>query len=106
MPPTAASTWTSTTDRGHPVRPGGADVHRLHLRHRRKCPGVCQPKWVAAITDQAVSLGHISNLFYSQPCARLAQQLCARTGMAAAFFANSGAEANEGPHQAGPQVQL
>ena len=58
--------------------------------------GYANPKWVAAVTEQAGKLGHISNLFYSQPCARLAQQLCERTGMANAFFANSGAESNEG----------
>jgi len=63
--------------------------------------GVCSigygnPKWVDAIAAQAARLGHISNLFYSQPYARLAHTLCERTGMAAAFFANSGAESNEG----------
>lgn len=58
--------------------------------------GYANPKWVEAITNQAMKLGHISNLFYSQPYAKLAQQLCERSGMAAAFFGNSGAEANEG----------
>ena len=58
--------------------------------------GYGNEKWVAAITAQAQKLGHISNLFYSQPYAQLAQTLCRRTGMAAAFFGNSGAEANEG----------
>ncbi len=63
--------------------------------------GVCSigygnPKWVDAIAAQAARLGHISNLFYSQPYAKLAHTLCERTGMAAAFFANSGAESNEG----------
>ena len=63
--------------------------------------GVCSvgygnPRWAKAIYDQALKLGHISNLFYSQPYARLADTLCTRTGMAAAFFGNSGAEANEG----------
>ena len=63
--------------------------------------GVCSvgygnEKWARAIYDQALTLGHISNLFYSQPYARLAGALCARSGMAAAFFGNSGAEANEG----------
>ncbi|HJB99890.1 MAG TPA: aspartate aminotransferase family protein [Candidatus Flavonifractor merdavium] len=58
--------------------------------------GYGNEKWVAAITAQAQKLGHISNLFYSQPYAQLAQTLCQRTGMAAAFFGNSGAEANEG----------
>lgn len=58
--------------------------------------GYGNEKWVKAITDQAQKLGHISNLFYTQPGAQLAEQLCLRTGMEAAFFANSGAEANEG----------
>ena len=58
--------------------------------------GYGNEKWARAIYDQALTLGHISNLFYSQPYARLAGALCARSGMAAAFFGNSGAEANEG----------
>ncbi len=63
--------------------------------------GVCSvgygnETWAKAIYDQALTLGHISNLFYSQPYAQLANTLCERTGMAAAFFGNSGAEANEG----------
>ena len=41
--------------------------------------------WVDAIAAQAKKLGHISNLFYSQPYARLADTLCTRAGMAAAF---------------------
>lgn len=52
--------------------------------------------WVDAITAQAKRLGHISNLFYSEPYVKLAETLCIRSGMAAAFFSNSGAEANEG----------
>lgn len=63
--------------------------------------GVCSvgygnEKWAKAIYDQAMTLGHISNLFYSQPYAKLADTLCTRAGMTAAFFGNSGAEANEG----------
>ena len=58
--------------------------------------GYAHPKWVKAVPDQAGKLGHISNLFYSQPYAKLAEQLCRRAGMADVFFANSGAEANEG----------
>ncbi len=58
--------------------------------------GTAHPAWVKAVTDQASKLGHISNLFYSQPYVALAEKLCTRTGMAAAFFANSGAESNEG----------
>ena len=63
--------------------------------------GVCSvgygnETWQAAITEQAGKLGHISNLFYSEPYIRLAQQLCTRTGMSNVFFANGGGEANEG----------
>ncbi len=52
--------------------------------------------WQKAIADQTGKLGHISNIFYSEPYIRLAQTLCQRTGMSRVFFANSGAESNEG----------
>ncbi len=52
--------------------------------------------WQAAIQAQAAKLGHISNLYYSEPYIRLAQRLCERSGMSNAFFANGGGEANEG----------
>ncbi len=58
--------------------------------------GYGNEKWVGAIVEQAVKLGHISNLFYTAPYIQLAQTLVERAGMSAAFFANSGAEANEG----------
>ena len=58
--------------------------------------GTAHPKWQAAVTEQAGKLGHICNLYYSEPYVKLAQKLCTRSGMAAAFFGNSGAEANEG----------
>lgn len=58
--------------------------------------GTAHPAWQKAITDQAAKLGHISNLYYSEPYVRLAEKLCTRSGMAAAFFGNSGAEGNEG----------
>ena len=54
------------------------------------------PKLVAAISEQAEKLTHISNLYYTQPAYVLAKQLCERTGMKKVFFANSGAESNEG----------
>ena len=57
--------------------------------------GASDPEWVAAITEQAGKLAHISNLYYTEPCAKLAEALCERTGMSRVFFANSGAEANE-----------
>ena len=52
--------------------------------------------WVDAITQQAKKLNHVSNLFYTEPSAKLAQILCQRTGMSNVFFANGGGEANEG----------
>ena len=58
--------------------------------------GTAHPKWQAAVAEQAGKLGHVSNLYYSEPYIRLAEKLCTRSGMAAAFFGNSGAEANEG----------
>jgi len=57
--------------------------------------GFCDPGWVAAITEQLGKIQHISNLFYTEPMAKLAEQLVKRTGMKKVFFANSGAEANE-----------
>ncbi len=57
--------------------------------------GVSDDSWVAAVTEQLSKLQHTSNLYYSEPCARLAEQLCLRTGMKKVFFSNSGAEANE-----------
>lgn len=58
--------------------------------------GYANETWVNAIVEQAVKLGHISNLFYSQPYIDLAETLVTRAGMSNVFFANSGAEANEG----------
>lgn len=57
--------------------------------------GVADDEWLAAITEQAGRIQHASNLYYTEPCARLAQMLCERTGMKRVFFSNSGAEANE-----------
>ena len=51
--------------------------------------------WVTAVTAQLGSLQHTSNLYYTEPCAVLAQLLCEKTGMKKVFFSNSGAEANE-----------
>ncbi len=57
--------------------------------------GACDEKWQAAVTAQIGKLQHASNLFYTEPCARLAEMLCGRTGMKKVFFSNSGAESNE-----------
>ena len=58
--------------------------------------GVSDDEWVAAVTDQLGKLQHMSNLYYTEPCAKLAQLLCEKSGMKKIFFGNSGAEANEG----------
>ena len=60
------------------------------------CLGYGDEDWANAIHEQAMKLGHISNLFYSAPYIGLARTLCRRTGMNKVFFANSGAESNEG----------
>lgn len=57
--------------------------------------GIADEEWVAAVAAQLGKVQHMSNLYYTEPCALLAQELCTRTGMAKVFFANSGAEANE-----------
>ncbi len=57
--------------------------------------GVCDKEWTAAVEAQLSKIQHTSNLYYSEPCALLAEQLCIRTGMKKVFFSNSGAEANE-----------
>ncbi len=57
--------------------------------------GFADDAWAEAISAQAQILQHTSNLYYSAPCVRLAEQLCLRTGMKKVFFSNSGAEANE-----------
>ena len=57
--------------------------------------GVCDDVWYKAICEQAAKVQHMSNLFYTEPCAKLAEMLCKRTGMSKVFFSNSGAEANE-----------
>ncbi len=57
--------------------------------------GHAHPKLVQAIAGQAGRLLHTSNYFYNEPNVRLADKLCALSGMDRAFFCNSGAEANE-----------
>ena len=57
--------------------------------------GHCHPKVVKAIQGQAEKLIHISNLYYIEPQAQLAELLCKNSFAQKAFFCNSGAEANE-----------
>ena len=58
--------------------------------------GICDDEWKAAVEMQLDKMQHVSNLYYTEPCARLAKMLCDKTGMKKVFFGNSGAEANEG----------
>ena len=57
--------------------------------------GIADEQWMAAVSAQLGMLQHVSNLYYTSPCAKLAQLLCEKTGMAKVFFCNSGAESNE-----------
>lgn len=58
--------------------------------------GHSHPKFVAALTDQLAKLVHTSSLYYVENQARLAQKLVECSVADRVFFANSGAEANEG----------
>ena len=58
--------------------------------------GMCDEEWTSAVAKQLSVCQHTSNLYYSEPCVKLAELLCEKTGMKKVFFGNSGAEANEG----------
>lgn len=57
--------------------------------------GIADEQWANTVSEQAAKLQHMSNLYYTQPCALLAKALCEKTGLKKVFFSNSGAEANE-----------
>lgn len=57
--------------------------------------GVNDEEWKKAVTDQLGCVQHASNLFYTEPQAKLAKLMCEKTGAKKVFFGNSGAEANE-----------
>jgi acetylornithine/N-succinyldiaminopimelate aminotransferase len=57
--------------------------------------GHCHPAVVEAVREQAGRLMHVSNLFYTEPMARLAQRLSESSLGGRVFFANSGTEAIE-----------
>jgi acetylornithine/N-succinyldiaminopimelate aminotransferase len=57
--------------------------------------GHCHPDVVAAVREQSGRLMHVSNLFYTEPMARLAERLAESSLGGRVFFANSGTEANE-----------
>ncbi len=58
--------------------------------------GISDDIWVKAVYDQLSKVQHMSNLYYTSPQAELAKLICEKTDMKKVFFANSGAEANEG----------
>ncbi len=60
------------------------------------CLGHAHPALAGALAEQARQLIHVSNLYYTEPQGRLAAELVRRIGPGKVFFANSGAEANEG----------
>jgi predicted acetylornithine/succinylornithine family transaminase len=57
--------------------------------------GHCHPDVVAAVREQSERLIHVSNLFYTEPMARLAERLSESSLGGRVFFSNSGTEANE-----------
>ena len=66
---------------------GGIAVNVLGHNH---------PALVKAVAEQAGKLIHCSNLYYTEVQARAAEKLVKLSGLGKVFFANSGAEANEG----------
>lgn len=57
--------------------------------------GYCDDGWVKAVSEQAGTIQHISNYYYSKVAGVLAEKLTKATGLSKVFFGNSGAEANE-----------
>jgi acetylornithine/N-succinyldiaminopimelate aminotransferase len=57
--------------------------------------GHCHPDVVKAVNEQSHRLIHVSNLFYTEPMARLAERLAESSLGGRVFFSNSGTEANE-----------
>jgi acetylornithine/N-succinyldiaminopimelate aminotransferase len=57
--------------------------------------GHAHPRLARAIAEQAARVIQVSNYYYNEPNVRLAQKLCALSGMDRAFFCNSGTEAME-----------
>lgn len=57
--------------------------------------GYGDESWVKAVSEQAATLAHTSNLYYNPAVAKLADTLCKKSGFKKVFLCNSGAEANE-----------
>jgi len=60
------------------------------------CLGHAHPAITEALVEQSKKLIHVSNLYFTEPQGRLATEIVKRIGTGKCFFANSGAEANEG----------
>lgn len=60
------------------------------------CLGYNHPKYVKAISDQVSKLQHCSNIFLNPVTVELSNKITDLSKMSKVFFANSGAEANEG----------
>jgi acetylornithine aminotransferase/acetylornithine/N-succinyldiaminopimelate aminotransferase len=60
------------------------------------CLGHAHPAITEALVEQSKKLIHVSNLYFTEPQGRLAAEIVKRIGPGKCFFANSGAEANEG----------
>ena len=58
--------------------------------------GACNDSWISVVYSQLNKIQHVSNYFYADPSAKLAEKLVKLAKMKKVFFANSGAEANEG----------
>jgi acetylornithine aminotransferase/acetylornithine/N-succinyldiaminopimelate aminotransferase len=58
--------------------------------------GHAHPAITEALVEQSRKLIHVSNLYFTEPQGRLAAEIVKRIGAGKVFFANSGAEANEG----------
>lgn len=59
------------------------------------CLGYCDDGWVKAVSEQAATVQHISNLYYTPLQTEVSKKLCELTGFDKVFLCNSGAEANE-----------
>ena len=74
---------------------GGAPTSTCSAGSRSITPATAIPRIVAAIAEQAATLGGASNLFYSEPAMLLVERLVESSLGGRAFLCNSGAEANE-----------
>ena len=68
------------------------------------CLGYAHPAFTRAMCEQMGKYIHISNLYYVEQQALLAQRLCENSCFDKVFFANSGAEANEGAIKLGASI--